>query len=282
MEKIWLKHYPKRHSRRDRRERVRVGARGVRGERAASSRRGPAFTCMGKTMTFAELDTLSSAFGAWLQANGCKKGTRVALMMPNILQYPVCLFGTLRAGCTVVNVNPLYTPRELEHQLERLRRRGDRRRRELREHASREVIGTHEGPAGDRDVDRRAARLQGHHRRLRAPAREEDGARVVAARLDPAVRRARRRPQAHARARAARARRHRVPAVHRRHDGRRQGRDAAAPEHRREHAAGARVADAVPRPQPARGDHHAAAAVSHLLADGELPRCSCRSAARTC
>jgi long-chain acyl-CoA synthetase len=77
----------------------------------------PAFTCMGKTMTFAELDTLSSAFGAWLQANGCGKGTRVAIMMPNVLQYPVCLFGTLRAGCTVVNVNPLYTPRELEHQL---------------------------------------------------------------------------------------------------------------------------------------------------------------------
>ena len=68
-------------------------------------------------MTFAELDTLSSAFGAWLQANGCNKGTRVAIMMPNILQYPVCLFGTLRAGCTVVNVNPLYTARELEHQL---------------------------------------------------------------------------------------------------------------------------------------------------------------------
>ena len=72
---------------------------------------------MGKTITFAELDTLSAAFGAWLQGIGCKKGTRVALMMPNILQYPVCLFGTLRAGCTVVNVNPLYTARELEHQL---------------------------------------------------------------------------------------------------------------------------------------------------------------------
>ena len=77
----------------------------------------PAFTCMGKSLTFAELDTLSSAFGAWLQSLGCKKGTRVALMMPNILQYPVALFGTLRSGCTVVNVNPLYTPRELEHQL---------------------------------------------------------------------------------------------------------------------------------------------------------------------
>src|SRR5262245_39276529 len=72
---------------------------------------------MGKTITFAELDAMSSAFGAWLQSKGLKKGARVALMMPNILQYPVCLFGILRAGYTVVNVNPLYTARELEHQL---------------------------------------------------------------------------------------------------------------------------------------------------------------------
>jgi long-chain acyl-CoA synthetase len=77
----------------------------------------PAFTCMGRTITFAELDAQSSAFGAWLQGQGLRKGARVALMMPNVLQYPVCLFGVLRAGCTVVNVNPLYTPRELEHQL---------------------------------------------------------------------------------------------------------------------------------------------------------------------
>ena len=77
----------------------------------------PAFSCMGKTLTFGDLDTLSAAFGAYLQGIGCKKGTRIALMMPNILQYPVCIFGALRAGCTVVNVNPLYTPRELEHQL---------------------------------------------------------------------------------------------------------------------------------------------------------------------
>jgi long-chain acyl-CoA synthetase len=77
----------------------------------------PAFSCMGRSISFRELDVQSAAFGAWLQAQGCIKGTRVALMMPNILQYPVALFGTLRAGCTVVNVNPLYTPRELEHQL---------------------------------------------------------------------------------------------------------------------------------------------------------------------
>ena len=77
----------------------------------------PAFTCMGRTITFAELDALSSAFGGWLQSVGCTRGTRIALMMPNILQYPICVFGALRAGCTVVNVNPLYTARELEHQL---------------------------------------------------------------------------------------------------------------------------------------------------------------------
>ncbi len=77
----------------------------------------PAYSCMGRTITFADLDKLSAAFGAFLQGRGLAKGTRVALMMPNVLQYPVCLFGILRAGCTVVNVNPLYTPRELEHQL---------------------------------------------------------------------------------------------------------------------------------------------------------------------
>ena len=77
----------------------------------------PAFTCMGKTMSFGELDAASAAFGAYLQSLGLEKGDRVALMMPNILQYPVALYGVLRAGYTVVNVNPLYTPRELEHQL---------------------------------------------------------------------------------------------------------------------------------------------------------------------
>ena len=77
----------------------------------------PAFHNMGKQITFSELETLSRGFGAWLQSKGLKKGDRVAIMMPNCLQYPVAMFGTLRAGGTVVNVNPLYTPRELEHQL---------------------------------------------------------------------------------------------------------------------------------------------------------------------
>lgn len=78
----------------------------------------PAFINMGEVMTFRKLEERSRAFAAYLQQGlGLKKGDRVALMMPNLLQYPVALFGILRAGMVVVNVNPLYTPRELEHQL---------------------------------------------------------------------------------------------------------------------------------------------------------------------
>ncbi len=78
----------------------------------------PAFVNMGEVMTFRKLEERSRAFAAYLQQGlGLQKGDRVALMMPNLLQYPVALFGILRAGMVVVNVNPLYTPRELEHQL---------------------------------------------------------------------------------------------------------------------------------------------------------------------
>lgn len=77
-----------------------------------------AFINMGKSITYAELDELSRRFGAYLQSKvGLRKGDRVALMMPNVLQYPIALFGALRVGCTVVNCNPLYSPRELQHQL---------------------------------------------------------------------------------------------------------------------------------------------------------------------
>ncbi len=77
-----------------------------------------AFINMGKSLSFQQLDDRSRAFAAYLQQGlGLKKGDRVALMMPNLLQYPIALFGILRAGMIVVNVNPLYTPRELEHQL---------------------------------------------------------------------------------------------------------------------------------------------------------------------
>src|SRR3972149_81659 len=116
MEKIWLKHYPagvpaeidpnKYQSIRDLFE-----------ESAASFGERPAYYCMGREITFADVERMSAAFGAWLQSQGLHKGDRVALMMPNVLQYPVALFGVLRAGLVVVDVNPLYTPRELEHQL---------------------------------------------------------------------------------------------------------------------------------------------------------------------
>jgi len=117
LEKIWLRHYPP----------------GVPAEidpdaipslkqlfedalRQHAAR--PAFTNMGRTLSYAAIDEQSRCFGAWLQQEaGLKKGDRVALMMPNVLQYPIAIIGALRAGLTVVNTNPLYTARELEHQL---------------------------------------------------------------------------------------------------------------------------------------------------------------------
>ncbi len=76
-----------------------------------------AFICMGKALKYGEVDALSRKLGAWFQSRGLSRGARIAIMMPNVLQYPVAIAAVLRAGYTVVNVNPLYTPRELEHQL---------------------------------------------------------------------------------------------------------------------------------------------------------------------
>ncbi len=116
MEKIWLKNYdprvpadidPDRYS-----SVVDIFEQSVEKYSANLS-----YINMGKSITFAELDGLSRDFAAYLQSSGLKKGDAVAIMMPNLIQYPVALFGILRAGMTVVNVNPLYTPRELQHQL---------------------------------------------------------------------------------------------------------------------------------------------------------------------
>jgi len=117
VDKIWLKNYPqgvpaeidvsKYTSLRDMFERA--------VEKFATR---PAYTNMGRTIDYAELDQESRKFGAWLQNEaGLGRGDRVAIMMPNVLQYPIAVFGALRAGMTVVNTNPLYTARELEHQL---------------------------------------------------------------------------------------------------------------------------------------------------------------------
>jgi long-chain acyl-CoA synthetase len=116
MEKIWLKSYPE----------------GVPAEIDSTQYRSVthlleesfrkyadrnAFVCMDKFLTYGELDQLSQKMGAWLQGKGLQPGARVAIMLPNVLQYPVAMAAILRAGYTVVNVNPLYTPRELQHQL---------------------------------------------------------------------------------------------------------------------------------------------------------------------
>ena len=76
-----------------------------------------AYVCMDKFLTYGELDAYSKKLAAWLQSRGMQRGARVAIMMPNVLQYPIAIAAVLRAGYTVVNVNPLYTPRELEHQI---------------------------------------------------------------------------------------------------------------------------------------------------------------------
>jgi len=119
MEKIWLKNYPPGVP-----AEIDVDAINSVGElfdasvRAHGDRRAFISGATGTAITYRELDRHSRDFAAYLQSVlKLPKGTRVALMMPNILQYPIALFGTLRAGCTVVNVNPLYTPRELAHQL---------------------------------------------------------------------------------------------------------------------------------------------------------------------
>ena len=118
MEKIWLKEYPQgipaevaihQYS----------SLRDILEKSCARFRELPAYTNMSVSMSYGELDGLSRDFAAYLQTElGLGKGERVAIMLPNLLQYPVALFGALRAGLTVVNVNPLYTVRELEHQLQ--------------------------------------------------------------------------------------------------------------------------------------------------------------------
>jgi long-chain acyl-CoA synthetase len=116
MDKIWLKSYPPgvpaeidptRYS----------SVAELLEEAFREHRNKPAFVCMGKDISYGELDALSRKLAAWFQSKGLARGARIAIMMPNVLQYPVAIAAILRAGYVVVNVNPLYTPRELEHQL---------------------------------------------------------------------------------------------------------------------------------------------------------------------
>ncbi len=117
MEKIWLKNYPAGIPAEINIDEFKsLGDLFEKSVQAYAPR--PAYINMDKAISYAELDRQSRNFAAYCQSVlKLPKGARIALMMPNVLQYPVCLFGALRAGYTVVNCNPLYTPRELEHQL---------------------------------------------------------------------------------------------------------------------------------------------------------------------
>ncbi len=117
MEKIWLKEYPRGVLAEVNPDQY-ASLKAMFEENARKYARRPAYSNLGATLGYADLDRLSRQFGVWLQkVAGLKKGDRVAIMMPNLLQYPVALFGILRNGMVAVNVNPLYTERELEHQL---------------------------------------------------------------------------------------------------------------------------------------------------------------------
>ncbi|MBK9021496.1 MAG: long-chain-fatty-acid--CoA ligase [Sulfuritalea sp.] len=116
MEKSWIKHYPAGVPAEIDPNQYETVAQ-VLEEAMKKYAARTAFICMGKSITYAQLDTASRSLGAWLQSRGIAPGGRVAIMMPNIMQYPVAVAAILRAGYVVVNVNPLYTPRELEHQL---------------------------------------------------------------------------------------------------------------------------------------------------------------------
>jgi long-chain acyl-CoA synthetase len=116
MDKIWLKSYPPGVPAEI--DPSRYSSVGELLEEAFRDHRAkPAFVCMGKEISYGELDALSRKLAAWFQSKGLARGARIAIMMPNVLQYPVAIAAILRAGYVVVNVNPLYTPRELEHQL---------------------------------------------------------------------------------------------------------------------------------------------------------------------
>jgi long-chain acyl-CoA synthetase len=116
MEKIWLKHYPAGVPAEVKTD-LYPSLVALLEESFRKYRDLPAYKFMGKSISFRLVDDLSRAFAAWLQAQGLARGDRVAIMMPNVPQYPVTVAAVLRAGYVVVNVNPLYTPRELEHQL---------------------------------------------------------------------------------------------------------------------------------------------------------------------
>jgi long-chain acyl-CoA synthetase len=226
-----------------------------------------AYTCMGSSITFAELDARSAAFGAFLQGRGLAKGARVALMMPNILQYPVPVRHVERAGgrehqpalhaaraehqLTDSGAEVIVVVENFAHTLQEVI--GKTRIKQVVVTSVGEFLGL-KGLLVD-FVLRRVKKM--------VPEWSLPGAiRLTAALAEGAQRKLELRAIGHEDI---------AFLVHGRHDRRCQRRDAAAPEHHRQPAAGPCLGETVPR-RPAAGDHHSAAALSHLLAHRELPR----------
>ena len=219
----------------------------------------PAFRCLGQTVSYADVDRQSRAFAAYLQNKlGVKKGDRVAVMCPNLIAFPIAMLGIIRTGAAQVNVNPLYTPRELEYQLN---------------DAGVNIIVVYSGvighggrsPREDETEDRHHRRPgRRHHRptawsrgrsaagrgdRLRRCLERGRGAAVHAGRCGPG--------------------RSSVPAIYRRHDGTVEGRGIVAPQSRGQR----RAVQGVHAQRSAAGqgsDRHRDSALSYLRADGEL------------
>ena len=242
MERIWLKSYPEGVP-----ADINPTAYASIGDFFAANvdryRDRTAYVCMGRTMSYGELDRLSRAFASYLQnVARLPRGARVALMMPNLLQYPVALFGALRAGYVVVNCNPLYSPRELIIS-------------STDSGAEAIVVLENFAQTLEKAIDGTQVRVVVVDRRRRSSRGPDAGSlvnfvlrhvrRAVPAWRLPQARalqpRAVARAAADGRVPAGRAGRHRVPAIHRRHDRRAQGRDAHPPQHDRQPAAGARL-----------------------------------------
>ena len=162
MERIWLKQYPAGVP-----ADIDVTQYGslveLLEESFAKFRGRKAFICMDKSISYRDLDEMSLALAAYLQSKGLQKGARVALMMPNVLQYPISTAAVLRAGYAVVNVNPLYTPRELEHQLKDSGAEADHRARKLCNHCA-AGVGKDRGETCHRRQHGRPARSEGRDR----------------------------------------------------------------------------------------------------------------------
>jgi long-chain acyl-CoA synthetase len=209
MEKIWLKSYPPQVPAEIDPSRLRTLKELVETTCAQHPDR-VAFIQMGAKLSYRRLEKLSRGFAAWLQQAGFGKGDRLAVMLPNTLQYPIALFGALRAGLTVVNTNPLYTAPELQHQLSD----SGATAIVVLENFAHVVEKVLPNTQLKRVLVTGVGDYLGFPKSLIV-----NGRRLVQSGCDP-------RPRAAARARRSDFRRSRVPAVHRRHDRDRQGGDA--------------------------------------------------------